>query len=230
MNIKEKDYSLLQIVQNIIGEFIQRDEILPKMKESFRVKQISKPSMSNEIILKYTQGKYLLLYALLKNGFSFSMAYRDINEYLKESIKEDEQKISFFYELAENDDKNNDLLNQALSILYSYPELNEEISFNKDNEEKNDNNKSNKKANKSGSFSASDKSITSKDDKKSVKSDNKSKKEEQLNDSKKSRSKSGSQSNISGKSSSSGQSSSISKGSEDSKASDKSRSISKKIR
>ena len=116
---KEKDYSLLKIIQNIIEEFLKRENINPKLKESFRVKQISKPSMSNENFLKYAQGKYLLLYALLKNDFSFNMNYRGINDYLKESNNEENPKDSLFYELAENDEGFNDILNQALSVIYS---------------------------------------------------------------------------------------------------------------
>ena len=43
-------------------------------------KQISKPSMSNENYLKYAQGKYLLLYALLQNDFQFSISYKNITD------------------------------------------------------------------------------------------------------------------------------------------------------
>ena len=98
MKINDKNYSLLQIVQNLITEFIKRENINPKLKESFKSKQISKPSMSNENYLKYIQGKYLLLYTLLKNNFSFSISYKEINNYLKESNVEENPYISLYYE------------------------------------------------------------------------------------------------------------------------------------
>ena len=134
IEVKKDIYSLLQIIQNLIDEFIRRDNITPKLKESFKVKQISKPSMSNENFLKYAQGKYFLLYALLKNDFNFAISYKNINDYLKEANNENYKKI-IFYELTENNEKPNDLLNQALSIIYSYPELNESIGYKKDNED-----------------------------------------------------------------------------------------------
>lgn len=133
-NIKEDDYSLLQIIQNLIDQFLKRENITPKLKESFKIKQISKPSMSNENFLKYAQGKYLLLYALLKNDFNLGISYKNINDYLKKVNEEDYKKL-IFYELTENNEKSNDLLSQALSIIYSYPELNESISIKKDNED-----------------------------------------------------------------------------------------------
>ena len=77
--------------------------------------------MSNENFLKYAQGKYFL-------------SYKNINDYLKEANNENYKKI-IFYELTENNEKPNDLLNQALSIIYSYPELNESIGYKKDNED-----------------------------------------------------------------------------------------------
>ena len=171
MNIKEKDYSLLQIIQNVIEEFLSREKITPKLKESFRVKQISKPSMSNEDFLRYAQGKYLLLYALLKNDFNFSMTYRDINIYLKESNKEDNQNDSLFYELAKRDEPN-DLLNQALSVIYSYPEFNEEISLNQDMEDINNEKPEEDKSDKQDSESKSNNSRKSSVSSQSVKSGN----------------------------------------------------------
>lgn len=198
---KVKDYSLLQIIQNLIGEFLKRDKIIPKIKESFKVKQISKPSMSNENYLKYAQGKYLLLYALLKNDFIFSMSYKNIDNYLKESNSEENENPNLIYELAEKGENSNDLLSQALSIIYSYPELYEEISYKKEDdkkdeakegkdEEKSLDSKSNKSNNTHKSGKSKSKSSDSKSSKSSVKSRSKSKDSKKSGDSGKSRSNS----------------------------------------
>ena len=160
ITIKDKDYSLLQIIQKLFDEFLKRENFSPKLKESFKEKQISKPSMSNENYLKYAQGKYLLLYALLQNDFQLSISYKNITNYLEELNKEDNQK-AIFYELTESDKTSNDLLTQALSIIYSYPELNEIIPIQKDDENNNDDKKDDNKSNKEGSESRSSKSSNS---------------------------------------------------------------------
>lgn len=43
--------------------------------------------MSNENYLKYAQGKYLLLYALLQNDFQLSISYKNITNYSKSQNK-----------------------------------------------------------------------------------------------------------------------------------------------
>jgi len=176
--------------------------------------------MSNENYLKYAQGKYILLYALLKNDFIFSISFKNIDNYLKQSNIEDNENLNLLYELAEKGENSEDLLNQALSILYSYPELYEEISFKKEDDKNNEEKKELDKTNNN-----SKKSI----DSKSVKSDNSHKSRSKSKDSKisKSSGKSRSKSNNSKKSRDSGKSRSGSKSSRSSKSQSSSRSNSK---